>query len=93
VSGKILAYPGGLPGGWCKHRKVHFICHSLGAVTVRYLQHLLEIDYFDYGVHCEHEDNNFNSERFGDRNEWVASVTCVNPVLNGSVGTYFFGID
>ena len=37
MHGKILAYPEGLPGGWCKHRKAHFIGHSMGAQTVRYL--------------------------------------------------------
>ena len=34
---KIYAFPQGLPGGWSSHRKVHFICHSLGAPTVRHL--------------------------------------------------------
>ena len=26
--GKIYAYPNGLPGGWCKHRKIHLVGHS-----------------------------------------------------------------
>jgi len=37
LNGKMLAYPNGIPGGWCKHRKIHFIGHSLGAITARYL--------------------------------------------------------
>ena len=28
VKGKILAFPDGITGGWCKHRKVHLIGHS-----------------------------------------------------------------
>eukprot|EP00350_Pseudokeronopsis_sp_OXSARD2_P014000 CAMPEP_0170543442 /NCGR_PEP_ID=MMETSP0211-20121228/2554_1 /TAXON_ID=311385 /ORGANISM="Pseudokeronopsis sp., Strain OXSARD2" /LENGTH=234 /DNA_ID=CAMNT_0010846815 /DNA_START=501 /DNA_END=1205 /DNA_ORIENTATION=- len=91
--GKILGYPHGLPGGWCRHRKVHFVGHSMGAPTVRYLQHLLEINYFEYGCHCEHEETPFHSQTQVDRSDWIASITCLNPGLNGSVGTYFFGID
>lgn len=95
--GKILAYPNGIPGGWCKHRKVHFVCHSLGSLTVRYLQYLLEIDYFQYGnCSCEHGDVNesLNNKTVKiNRSDWIASITCLNPVLNGGPGTYFFGID
>jgi hypothetical protein len=45
-TGKMLAYPEGLPG-WNaldtagKINKVHFIGHSMGVVTIRYLQYLL----------------------------------------------------
>lgn len=42
-----LAFPNGIPGGWSSTRKIHFIGHSMGAQTVRYLQHLLSIDYFN----------------------------------------------
>jgi hypothetical protein len=31
TQGKIYAYPNGIPGGWCKHRKIHFVGHSWGA--------------------------------------------------------------
>jgi len=44
----VMAYPNGIPGGWCKHRKIHFVGHSQGAQTIRYLQYLLSIDYFHY---------------------------------------------
>jgi hypothetical protein len=27
----VLAYPDGIPGGWCRHRKVHLVGHSQGA--------------------------------------------------------------
>ena len=38
IDGKrIMAYPSGVPGGWSQDRKVHFIGHSQGAQTVRYL--------------------------------------------------------
>jgi|LauGreDrversion4_2_1035121.scaffolds.fasta_scaffold1948273_1 hypothetical protein len=37
-TGKMLAYPDGLPG-WDPDKpiKVHFVGHSMGAITVRYL--------------------------------------------------------
>lgn len=31
IKNKILGYPNGLPGGWDKSRKVHFVGHSQGA--------------------------------------------------------------
>lgn len=32
VDGKhVLAYPDGIPGGWCRHRKIHLVGHSQGA--------------------------------------------------------------
>lgn len=38
VRGKeVLAFPDGIPGGWSHLRKIHFIGHSLGAQTCRYL--------------------------------------------------------
>lgn len=24
----MLAYPDGIPGGWCRHRKIHLVGHS-----------------------------------------------------------------
>lgn len=44
---QIIAYPDGIPGGWSSIRKVHFIGHSMGAQTVRYLQNLMSYDYFE----------------------------------------------
>jgi hypothetical protein len=32
-----IGYPDGIPGGWNNARKIHFIGHSMGAQTVRYL--------------------------------------------------------
>lgn len=43
-----FAFPDGLPGGWNSIRKAHFISHSQGAQTVRYLQYLMSIDYFSF---------------------------------------------
>jgi hypothetical protein len=42
----LLAFPDGIPGGWNSIRKAHFIGHSMGAQTIRYLQYLMSIDYF-----------------------------------------------
>ena len=33
----VLAFPDGLPGGWNEKRRVHFVTHSQGAMTTRYL--------------------------------------------------------
>ena len=42
----MVAFPDGIPGGWDSQRRIHFIGHSMGVQTVRYLQYLLSIDYF-----------------------------------------------
>jgi hypothetical protein len=26
----VFGYPDGLPGGWCKHKKIHLVGHSQG---------------------------------------------------------------
>ena len=44
---QMIAFPDGIPGGWDSERKVHFLGHSMGAQTVRYMQYLLSIDYFE----------------------------------------------
>lgn len=28
-----------------------------------------------------------------DRSDWIASVSCLNPMLNGNVATYGFGMN
>ena len=28
--------------------------------------------------------------QFEDQSDWIASITCLNPVLNGSLGSYGF---
>lgn len=33
----ILAYPDGLPGGFSLQNRIHFVGHSQGAQTIRYL--------------------------------------------------------
>ena len=69
---KIYGFPQGLPGGWSKQRKVHFIAHSQGAQTVRYLQYLMSIDYFS-----------LPGEPKTDKSDWFASVTTVSACFNG----------
>ena len=44
---QIIGYSDGIPGGWSSKRKIHFIGHSMGAQTVRYLQDLMSYDYFE----------------------------------------------
>ena len=79
TSGKVLGYPNGIPGGWDSFRKIHFIGHSQGSQTIRYLQYLLSIDYFAAA-----------GDKKVDKREWVASITCLNPILNGCIPTYMF---
>jgi triacylglycerol esterase/lipase EstA (alpha/beta hydrolase family) len=62
---------------WSEANPVHLVGHSLGSPTIRCLQHLLAIDYWGWG----------SSQR------WVASVTTISGVSNGSTLTYFFGAD
>ena len=64
---KIYAFPHGVPCGWSKHKKLHFIAHSMGAQTVRHLQYLMSIDYFKDGTGAD----------------WFASVTCLSGCING----------
>jgi triacylglycerol lipase len=56
---------------------VHLVGHSLGSPTIRCLHHLLAIDYWGWG----------SDER------WVASLTTLSGVSNGSTLTYLFGAD
>ncbi len=70
-----------MPGGWSHINKIHFIGHSQGAQTIRYLQYLMKIDYFAEGVTKE------------DQSDLFASITCLNPILNGSIAPYFCSFD
>lgn len=73
---KGRTYPGFHPA-WSASRPVHLVGHSMGAPTIRMLQHLLAIDYFGWGSSAD----------------WVTSLSCISGVLNGSTATYFLGCD
>ena len=73
---KIYGFPKGLPNGFSDVNKIHFIAHSQGAPTVRYLQYLLSIDYFA-----------LPGEEKVDKSSWIASLTAISGCLNGSLGT------
>jgi len=62
---------------WSAARPVHLVGHSLGSPTIRCLQHLLAVDHWGW-----HSDES-----------WVASLTTLSGVSNGSTLTYFFGAD
>jgi triacylglycerol esterase/lipase EstA (alpha/beta hydrolase family) len=62
---------------WGAGKPVHLIGHSLGSPTIRCLQHLLATDYWNWGSDPG----------------WVASISTVSGVSNGSTLTYFFGAD
>ena len=71
-----------MPGGWSYERKIHLVAHSQGGQTVRYLQHLLSVDYFRQP----------GAEPI-DKSDWIASVTCLAPCFNGTVAQYSMPID
>jgi len=60
---------------WSEANPVHLVGHSLGSPTIRCLQHLLEQDYWGWG----------------SNHRWVASITTISGVSNGSTLTYRFG--
>jgi triacylglycerol esterase/lipase EstA (alpha/beta hydrolase family) len=62
---------------WSEANPIHLVGHSLGSPTIRCLQHLLEKDYWDWG----------------SNHCWVASITTISGVSNGSTLTYRFGAD
>ena len=62
---------------WSEANPVHLVGHSLGSPTIRCLQHLLAIDYWGWG----------------SSHHWVASLTTISGVSNGSTLTYLFGAD
>lgn len=77
---KTTAHPNGIKN-WSAANKVHLVGHSLGAQTIRYLQHLLRIGFFD----DEHKGE--------DRSDWIASISCVSAPMNGTHVTHNFGFD
>ncbi|MCL4813073.1 MAG: hypothetical protein KJ061_11330 [Vicinamibacteraceae bacterium] len=62
---------------WGARRPVHLVGHSLGSPTIRCLQHLLAADFWGWGSTAR----------------WVASITTISGVSNGSTLTCFFGAD
>lgn len=62
---------------WSAEYPIHLIGHSLGAQTNRCLQYLLEQDFWEWG----------SNER------WICSITSLSGALNGSIATYYFGVD
>jgi len=60
---------------WSEANPVHLVGHSLGSPTIRCLQHLLEQDFWGWG----------------SNHRWVASITTISGVSNGSTLTYRFG--
>jgi triacylglycerol esterase/lipase EstA (alpha/beta hydrolase family) len=72
-----------MPGGWNSDRKIHFICHSLGAPTVRHLQYLLSIDYF----------NTDPTQTKVDKSDWLASMTTISAAFNGTTKVYSSGMN
>lgn len=60
---------------WSARQPVHLVGHSMGAPTIVLLQQLLEEDAFGWG----------SSHR------WIASISSISGVLNGSTATYFLG--
>lgn len=62
---------------WSEDSRIHLVGHSLGAPTIRCLQHLLDQDYWGWG----------------SNHRWVHSISSISGVLNGSTLVFFFGAD
>lgn len=77
-TGKTFAFPVGI-ASWSEKNKIHLVGHSLGAQTIRYLQHLLKIGYFE------------DEYKGIDRSNWIASINCLSPPFNGASVTHNFG--
>lgn len=78
----MLGYPHGLPFFSTDNIKIHFVGHSMGAITVRYLQHLLKIGYFD----------ELHGQPKQDRSSLIASITTLAGSNNGSLVVNHFGM-
>lgn len=73
--GTDYSHKPGFVPGWSARKPVHLVGHSLGSPTVRCLQHLLAIDYWGWGSNAQ----------------WVASISTISGVSNGSTGVYLLG--
>jgi triacylglycerol esterase/lipase EstA (alpha/beta hydrolase family) len=67
----------GLWPNWDGTNPLHMVGHSLGASTIRALQSLLAVDFWNWG----------SSER------WISSISSLAGPLNGSTAIYYFGAD
>jgi triacylglycerol esterase/lipase EstA (alpha/beta hydrolase family) len=70
---KMFAFPNGLPN-FDKVQKIHFVGHSMGAMTAQYLSYLLKIGYFD----------ELHGQPKSDRSGMIASITSISGANNGS---------
>lgn len=63
---------------WSSRKPLHFIGHSMGGGTVRYLQHLLDRRFFP-----GYPDTSAN---------WICSLSCVSSPHNGTLFCDFLGL-
>jgi triacylglycerol esterase/lipase EstA (alpha/beta hydrolase family) len=73
--GRRYARKDALHPAWSAKKPVHLVGHSMGGPTIWMLQHLLATDAFGWGSTAD----------------WVASISSISGVLNGSTATYFLG--
>ena len=70
----------GLYPEWSAINKVHFIGHSLGGNTIRYLEALLQKGDADE----QEETGNSTSELFQGVGNWISSISAISSPLDGS---------
>ena len=65
---------------WSASNPIHFIGHSLGGNTIRYMLQLIKEGHF-HGENCQPSAS------------WIASITCISSPLNGCLCVYGLGGD
>mgnify|MGYP002631788810 CR=1 FL=1 len=72
----MYALPDGLPGYEGMTSKVHLIGHSMGALTARHFQHMLNTGVFTH---------NYSKRLIAPSADFVKSITSLAGAINGSL--------
>ena len=80
-TGRMYALPNGLPG-FGGRLKVHLIGHSMGALTARHFQYMLDCGRFK--ENCQHQLE-------VPKSDFVKSITSIAGAINGSLAPHNHG--